>query len=201
MTTNRIAGFLGSNDRAARKETAVKQPASIARPPICPVQIHWMIRRDMPEYMEIEQQSFAHPWTEEDFLCCLRQRNCIGMVCRRDDKAVGFMVYELLKSQLHILNFAVAIGFRRQGVGRQMVDKLVAKLTQQRRHQIRVEVRDGNLSAQLFWQAMGFRATNVIHGHYEDSNEDAIAFLFDLRNHAGDDRDDMAGACPADEWD
>jgi ribosomal-protein-alanine N-acetyltransferase len=42
------------------------------------VQIRWMIRRDMPEVLEIERQSFEFSWTEEDFLCCLRQRNCIG---------------------------------------------------------------------------------------------------------------------------
>ena len=44
------------------------------------VHIRWMIRRDMPEVLQTEQESFEHSWTEEDFLRCLRQRNCIGMV-------------------------------------------------------------------------------------------------------------------------
>ncbi len=44
------------------------------------VQIRWMIRRDMAEVLRIERESFEYHWTEEDFLCCLRQRNCIGMV-------------------------------------------------------------------------------------------------------------------------
>jgi len=42
------------------------------------VHIRWMIRRDMPEILEIERQSFEFPWCEEDFVRCLRQRNCIG---------------------------------------------------------------------------------------------------------------------------
>ena len=41
-------------------------------------QIRWLIRRDMDEVLSIEQGSFEYPWTEEEFLCCLRQRNCIG---------------------------------------------------------------------------------------------------------------------------
>ncbi len=44
------------------------------------VHIRWMIRRDMPEVLQTEQESFDYSWTEEDFLRCLRQRNCIGMV-------------------------------------------------------------------------------------------------------------------------
>ncbi len=36
------------------------------------VHIRWMIRRDMPEVLQTEQESFEYPWTEEDFLRCLR---------------------------------------------------------------------------------------------------------------------------------
>lgn len=146
----------------------------------CAVQIRWMIRRDMPEVLEIEQQSFEFAWTEEDFLCCLRQRNCIGMVAEHQERIVGFMIYELLKSQLHVLNFAVAPWARRSGIGAQMVDKLIHKLAQQRRTEIRLEVREGNLPAQLFFKAKEFAATNVLRGHYEDTAEDAYVMRYVL---------------------
>ena len=81
------------------------------------VHIRWMIRRDMPEVLQTEQESFEYAWTEEDFLRCLRQRNCIGMVAEQGEKVVGFMIYELHKAKLHILNFAVNPAWRRNGVG------------------------------------------------------------------------------------
>src|SRR3954452_10657096 len=93
------------------------------------VHIRWMIRRDMPEVLQTEQLSFEQAWTEEDFLRCLRQRNCIGMVAEQGEKVVGFMIYELHKAKLHILNFAAHPQWRRQGVGQQMVGKLVSKLS------------------------------------------------------------------------
>jgi ribosomal-protein-alanine N-acetyltransferase len=139
-----------------------------------------MIRRDMAEVLEIEQQSFDFAWTEEDFLCCLRQRNCIGMVAEHQERIVGFMIYELLKSQLHVLNFAVAPWARRNGIGSQMIEKLVHKLTQQRRNEIRLEVREGNLPAQLFFRSQGFAATNVLRGYYEDTAEDAYVMRLHL---------------------
>ncbi|HEX6986793.1 MAG TPA: GNAT family N-acetyltransferase, partial [Planctomycetaceae bacterium] len=85
------------------------------------VQIRWLIRRDMADVLAIERASFEYAWTEEDFLCCLRQRNCIGMVAERDGRIVGFMIYELHKARLRLLNFAVATDARRHRVGTQMV--------------------------------------------------------------------------------
>ena len=120
------------------------------------VHIRWMIRRDMMEVLDIETQSFEFPWSEDDFIRCLRQRNCIGMVAEHDERVAGFMIYELHRNRLHILNFAVATEFRRRGVGQQMVEKLIGKLSSQRRSRILLEVRETNLDAQLFFRDLRF---------------------------------------------
>jgi [ribosomal protein S18]-alanine N-acetyltransferase len=137
------------------------------------VHIRWMIRRDMPEVLAIEAESFEFPWLEDDFIRSLRQRNCIGMVAEYDDRVVGFMIYELHKTRIHVLNFAVASEFRRCGVGSQMIAKLTAKLSCQRRSRIILEVRETNLAAQLFFRENGFRAVSVLRGYYADTPEDA----------------------------
>src|SRR5207253_7769626 len=107
-------------DRPAGREATMGQEAPFG----VPVHIRWMIRRDMPHVLAIEQESFEFPWSEEDFIRCLRQRNCIGMVAEVEDKIVGFMVYELHKTRLHLLNFAVAGLWQRRGIGTQMAGKL-----------------------------------------------------------------------------
>lgn len=140
--------------------------------------IRWMIRRDMPEVLSIECDSFGFPWLEEHFIRCLRQRNCIGMVAEHDERVVGFMVYELNKTKIHVLNFAVAREYQRQGVGTAMVKKLKQKLSAGRRTRIVLEVRETNLAAQLFFRASGFRAVSVLHNFYEDTPEDAYLFAY-----------------------
>lgn len=142
------------------------------------VHIRWMIRRDMPEVLAIEEASFEFPWSEEDFVRCLRQRNCIGMVAEHSDRVVGFMIYELHRNRLHILNFSVHPHFRRKQVGKQMVAKLVSKLSEQRRTRILLEVRERNLAAQLFFKELGFRAITVLRDFYEDTVEDAYLMEF-----------------------
>ncbi len=144
------------------------------------VQIRWLIRRDMAEVLEIEQESFEFAWTEEDFLCCLRQRNCIGMVAEQDHRIVGFMIYELHKSSLRIMNFAVAKDVRRSGIGNRMVNRLIDKLSQQRRKEIILEIRETNLEAQLFFKKSDFRAIKVLRSHYDDTTEDAYMMIYKL---------------------
>lgn len=144
------------------------------------VQIRWLIRRDMAEVLEIERRSFEFPWSEEDFLCRLRQRNCIGMVAECNHEVVGFMIYELHKSKLRVLNFAVSDTSRRHRVGAQMVARLVDKLSQQRRNEIVLEVRETNLDAQMFFRRQGFRAVSVLRSFYDDSAEDAYLMSYRL---------------------
>lgn len=153
------------------------------------VHIRWMIRRDMAEVIRTEQDSFEYAWTEEDFLKCLRQRNCIGMVAEHEERVVGFMIYELHKTKLNVLNFAVHPNYRRTGIGEQMMTKLIGKLSSHRRTKITLAVRETNLTAQLFFKTVDFRAVKVMRRFYEDSGEDAFLMEFRLGNAIGDESD------------
>ena len=144
------------------------------------IHVRWMIRRDMHEVIAIEREAFEFPWSDEDFTRCLRQRNCIGMVAELADSVVAFMIYELHRSRLHMLNFAVLRSHRRLGIGTQMMEKLVGKLTPDRRGRIALEVRETNLPAQLFFRSLGFRATTVLKDFYQDSTEDAYLMQYAL---------------------
>ncbi len=148
------------------------------------IRIRWLIRKDMLEVLEIEHQSFEFSWSEEDFLIALRQRNCIGMVAEGygtdyRDKILGFMIYELHRSTLNVLNFAVHPEFRRRKVGSQMTDKLKDKLSQQGKQEIILELKETNLPAQLFFKSQGFRAIGVLRNHYENT-DDAYVMRYKL---------------------
>ncbi len=141
------------------------------------VNIRWMIRRDMPSVLGIEERCYRDPWSEHDFLCALRQRNCIGMVAEEDDAVVGFMLYEMHKHRIHVLSFAVDPGFQREGIGTAMLKKLKGKLSTDRRNRIVFEVADYNLDCHLFLKACGFRAENILHDHWYE-NTDAYVFIY-----------------------
>lgn len=140
----------------------------------------WMLKRHLAEVMRIEQASFEFCWEEDDFCNCLRQQHVTGRISEFQETVRGFVIYENQKTSLHILNFAVHPSFRRQSVGRQMVEMLIERIRKARRTSITLEVRESNLRAQLFFQRLGFIATKVLRGHYEDTVEDAYVMKYEL---------------------
>lgn len=142
--------------------------------------IRWMVSRDMPEVLAIEDARFRSPLSESDTLKLLRRRNVIGMAATHREAVVGFMIYELHKDHLRVLDFAVHPAWERKGVGRQMAARLAEKLSPARREWIEMTVRESNLDGQLFLRAEGFRAVEVLRGHYPDTGEDAYAMRYDF---------------------
>ena len=58
--------------------------------------------------------------------------------------------------------------------------KLIDKLSQQRRQEILLEVRESNLEAQLFFKNLDFLAVRVLRNHYDDTTEDAYVMRYRL---------------------
>ena len=141
--------------------------------------VRWMIRRDMVQVLEIERESFDFPWTEEDFIRCLRGRDCIGMVAEHKKQVLGFMIYELHRTRIELSSVAVADDMRRRSIGSRLIGKLTAKLDRKRRRRISTVVRETNLQAQLFFRERGFIATDIIRDFYDETSEDA--FLMEYR--------------------
>ena len=142
------------------------------------VHIRWHVRQDMPRVLAIEQASSALPWTEEDFLRRLRQRNCIGMVAECDGcRIAGFMFYELHQDCLDLLNLSVHPSYRLQGIGSQLVNSLTVKLSPRRRTRLNALLPESNLPGQLFLRSQGFIA-DCVHRSYYSNGDDAYDFHY-----------------------
>lgn len=146
-----------------------------------PVHIRWMIRRDMPAVMEIENASFPSPWTEDEFKRTLQDKKCIGMVAEDGEMVAGYMVYELGGHVITLLNFAVHPALRLSGIGTQLIGKLKSKLSYQRRGRIVADVSDANLPAHLFFRHLDFEAVRVLWQHDIDGG-DSYRMVYRLRS-------------------
>jgi [ribosomal protein S18]-alanine N-acetyltransferase len=149
----------------------------VIAPPDNLVHIRWMIRRDMPQVMEIGN---ALGWDEEEFIHHLRQRNCIGMVAERFETILGYMLYELNEGELKLLNMAVHPDHRRSRIGSQMITHAKRKLITHRRRKLVAAVSDANLPAHLLFHFNDFKtlpnARDVYHFVYETNGEDEHAY-------------------------
>jgi ribosomal-protein-alanine N-acetyltransferase len=152
------------------------------KPPEAPKdQIRWMIRRDLPDVLRVEAEAFPEPWSEDDFLKLLRQRNAVGVVAEHGTEIVGYLLYELHKGRVVVVNIAVAKAHRFRGVGRYLIGK--AKIAAARGGRaVRVTVCERNLEAQVFYRKTGFKAIRFTRGvGDEDGTID-----FSWKDHGGD---------------
>ena len=124
--------------------------------------IRWLIKRDMPEVLEIAHSGYSPLLSEDDFLEQLRKSNCIGVVAELNHDVLGFMVYCLEKSRLVVINFAVHPAHRRKKIGTAMVECLVDKLSQQRRTEIEVSLPDSCAAAQMLFSSCKFRQVAIV---------------------------------------
>lgn len=114
----------------------------------------------------------------------LRQRNVIGQVACPGEGSPGnevetpdaFIVYRLHRRAIEIHSLAVDPLAQRTGVGRLILEKMKHKLTQQNRRELIVNVHEGNLPAQWFFRAMGFKATCILRNHYHDADAYEMRF-------------------------
>ena len=142
--------------------------------------IRWAIRRDLITIIEIENLSFEYPWSEQQFVNSLRQRNVIAQVAEVDEEVVGYIVYCLHKDRIDIWNLAVHPDYRRQHVGSALVEHLKRKLSFQRRKYLLTEVRERNLEAQQFFASCDLKAVEIMRDYYDDTDEDCYVFEFKI---------------------
>lgn len=153
-------------------------PATVKIGTYC--EVRWMIRVDMDVVLKIEEACFEHPWSPKNFRDALGSLNVTGMVAVSGNKILGYVIYERQKSGLLILNVAVDPEWRRQNVGRQMIQKLIGKLSVQGRMAINAVCCETSLGTQLFLKAIGFKCVEILPGHYGDLGLDGYRFRYEL---------------------
>lgn len=144
----------------------------------------------IPELLKIERQSFpVSSWDYQTFNYCQDRKKFISLVAthktKHQQRVVGFVIFDKTNSQ--VLYCAVVDGYRRLGIGKQMLEEMICKALklkgEQIIRQIRLYVPERSLRAQFFFYAQGFRAIKVVHNHFVETKEDAYLMLYEPSTH------------------
>ena len=96
------------------------------------------------------------------------------LVAETKDRVVGYVVALDAADEGEILNVAVAPDVRRGGIGRALVQAVIAALAERGVRQIYLEVRESNAGARVMYGALGFQEVGRRRGYYRRPVEDAI---------------------------
>ncbi len=106
-------------------------------------------------------------------------RECIAagvpfLVAVAGADVAGYAIAHVAADEGEILNLGVAAAHRRRGVGRRLVQAMVATLAARGAAAVYLEVRESNAAARGLYQELGFREVGRRSRYYRQPVEDAI---------------------------
>jgi ribosomal-protein-alanine N-acetyltransferase len=129
----------------------------------------------LSQVMVIEKKSFTVPWSEITYYREISENPyAIYIVALSREEVVGYAGRWLILDESHITNIAVSPGWRRQGVGRKLLEHMLRTSLLDGANRMTLEVRRTNLGAQKLYQEFAFSAAGYRRGYYTDNNEDAL---------------------------
>jgi ribosomal-protein-alanine N-acetyltransferase len=144
------------------------------------IRVRKMTVSDLPEVLAIERKNYQFPWEEDIFKDCLKAGySC--WVCEELDKVLGYGLLSIAVGEAHILNISVDPAEQNQGIGRKLLENLIAVATG-RAETIFLEVRPSNTVAIALYKNVGFNEIGIRKGYYpaENGREDALMLALQL---------------------
>ena len=151
-----------------------------------------MTEHDLLEVVEIEETSGLSRWGWSAYYAELQGRNSHLMLVARTDaqeptrrsRLAGYIVARMGADELHINNVAVREDYRRRGIGRRLLDRILEEGKRSGAKAAFLELRAGNKPALALYEDCGFQVTSRRKRYYSDPVEDALVMIIDLRANA-----------------
>jgi [ribosomal protein S18]-alanine N-acetyltransferase len=140
-----------------------------------------MTAADIENVIAIERASFQFPWSTRFFLDELQVDCARSILAEVEGRIVGYVLFWSLPEEVDIHNIAVHPDFRRQGIGRLLLEQVVDAARRQERVRVTLDVRFSNAPAQNLYRSFGFVIRGLRKGYYSDNGEDALVMALELR--------------------
>jgi len=131
---------------------------------------------DLTAIETIERDSYPTPWSRSMFASELAKPSSISLGAFADGTGdlVGYLIISRYVDAWHVMNVAVAPGYRRRGIAVTLLERLFELTAGDERRGYTLEVRVSNTAAIRLYERLGFKARGIRRGYYTDNREDAI---------------------------
>ena len=135
---------------------------------------------DLEEAYEIEVLTNPSPWSIDNFKSSFEVGHH-GLVCKEDNKMLGFLIFSPIKPEAHLLSIAVIETQQYKGIGSLLLKYMISQCNAMGINQVFLEVRASNEKAIGFYQKYGFKKDAIRENYYSgDIPEDALLMSLGL---------------------
>ena len=135
---------------------------------------------DIPALAQIEREEFSIPFREKDFYDIYDSEISSVLVAKKGDTVVGYVSFTIIIDECQIINFATKNEFKRQGVGKSVMEALLAHGEPLGVKKYFLEVRASNQAAISLYEKYGFVRVGISTGHFSLPREDAVLMNLEL---------------------
>lgn len=128
----------------------------------------------LEEIARLEKECFSSPWSEDGLKSELDNNFARFYVAFMGDKIAGYIGSHNVLGEVYITNVAVFPEFRKNGVGKALVEFLVDGMKCENAEFVTLEVRESNLKAISLYEKCGFQKVGKRKDFYEKPREDAV---------------------------
>lgn len=129
----------------------------------------------LSQVMAIEKTSFSSPWSMSTYYREITANPyATYIVAMVGDSVVGYAGRWLVLDESHVTNIAVSAMWRRQGIGRKLLDHMLRSSLDQGANRMTLEVRPSNQGARRLYEEFDFYVAGRRRAYYTDDGEDAL---------------------------
>lgn len=128
----------------------------------------------LPGILEIEKASFAAPWSISGMTAELKSVDVCFLAALDGERVAGFGILHCFGDEAEVFNLAVRAEYRRQGIGRRLMEGLCCTADKTGVQSIYLEVREGNAAARRLYESFGFAGVGRRRNYYDNPREDAL---------------------------
>ncbi len=134
-----------------------------------------MNRTHLDAVAKLEEECFAHPWSENSLEDYLNNPSAYFFVAVTEMcEVAGYIGTYIVCDEAYITNIAVTTGHRRCGIGRKLVSHAADNAERNNASFISLEVRLSNTPAVSLYKSLGFDLDGIRPKFYRDPEEDAL---------------------------
>ena len=122
----------------------------------------------LDELVYIENSCFSHPLSKDNILKSINNEKYTFLGFEIDKKLVGYASIFIVADEAYINNVAVLDKFRKQGIGKRLVDEIINISKENKCTFITLEVRESNFPAISLYEKIGFKKITVRNNYYNN---------------------------------
>ena len=146
------------------------------------VEYDYFGEKDIDIALDIERESNTFPWTVKNFKDCI-EKGYYSLVLKEGMKVIGFAILSVSTEESHLLNIGLTASKRGQGLGKELLEKIIMAAEVMGSKKIFLEVRISNLIAIDLYKTSGFKEIGLRKNYYrtKEGREDAILMSKSLK--------------------